>query len=136
MIYLLDTDICSYIMKRFSPSLVERVKDFSVRELKVSAVSVFELEFGILRSDRPDSIRRVVRAFLENVEILPWTPSAAVHSGAIRAELAKSGRPIGAYDLQIAGHARSLGATLVTHNRKEFSRVSGLLWEDWADTAE
>ncbi len=132
MIYLLDTDISSYIMKRYSPSLVERVKGFSVRELKVSVVTVFELEFGILRSDRPDALRRVVRAFLENVEILPWTPDAALHSGAIRAELANRGTPIGAYDLQIAGHARSLGATLVTHNRKEFSRVPGLRWEDWA----
>lgn len=132
MIYLLDTDISSYIMKRFTPALVERVKTFAVRELKVSAVTVFELEFGILRSDRGDSLRRVVQAFLENVEILPWTAGAAVHAGAIRAELADLGKPIGAYDLQIAGHARSLGATLVTHNRKEFSRVSGLRWEDWA----
>lgn len=131
MIYLLDTDISSYIMKRFTPALVERVKTFSVRELKVSAVTVFELEFGILRSDRADSLRLVVQAFLENVEILPWTPAAAIHSGAIRAELADSGKQIGAYDLQIAGHARSLGATLVTHNRKEFSRVPGLRWEDW-----
>ncbi|MEP7012811.1 MAG: type II toxin-antitoxin system VapC family toxin [Acidobacteriota bacterium] len=132
MIYLLDTDISSYIMKRFTPALVERVRRFSVRELKVSAVTVFELEFGILRSDRGDSLRRVVQAFLENVEILPWTPAAAVHSGAIRAELANAGKPIGAYDLQIAGHARSLGATLVTHNQNEFSRIPGLRWEDWA----
>ena len=131
MIYLLDTDISSYIMKRFSPSLVERVKRFSVRELKVSVVSVFELEFGILRSDRPEPLRRVVRAFLENVEILPWTVDAALHAGAIRAELAGQGKPIGAYDLQIAGHARSLGATLVTHNAREFSRVARLRWEDW-----
>lgn len=132
MIYLLDTDISSYIMKRFTPALVERVKSFSVRELKVSVITVFELEFGILRSDRPETLRRVVQAFLENVEILPWTTTAAVHAGAIRAELADNGKPIGAYDLQIAGHARSLGATLVTHNRKEFSRVSDLRWEDWA----
>jgi tRNA(fMet)-specific endonuclease VapC len=69
---------------------------------------------------------------LENVEILPWTTAAAVHSGAILAKLADAGKPIGAYDLQIAGHPRSLAATLVTHNRKEFSRVSDLRWEDWA----
>ncbi len=132
MIYLLDTDVSSYIMKRFSPALVERVKNFSLRELKVSVITVFELEFGILRRDRPEPLRRVVQAFLENVEILPWTTTAAFHAGAIRAELADIGKPIGAYDLQIAGHARSLGATLVTHNRKEFSRVSDLRWEDWA----
>jgi tRNA(fMet)-specific endonuclease VapC len=132
LIFLLDTDICSYIMKRSSPALIERVKGFSARELKVSVVTVFVLEYGILRSDRRDSLRRVVHAFLENVEILPWTTAAAVHAGAIRADLADAGQPIGAYDLQIAGHALSLDATLVTHNRKEFSRVSGLRWEDWA----
>lgn len=135
MTYLLDTDICSYIMKRSSAALVERVKGFAVRELKVSTVTVFELEFGILRSERRDALRRVVHAFLENVEILPWTTRAAVHAGAIRAALAEAGRPIGAYDLQIAGHALSLGATLVTHNHKEFSRVSDLRWEDWSTTS-
>jgi tRNA(fMet)-specific endonuclease VapC len=134
--YCLDTDICSYLMKRTHSALIERVKTFAPRDLKVSVITLFELESGILRSDRRDALRRVVRAFLENVELLAWTDSAAREAGAVRAELAAAGSPIGAYDLQIAGHARSLGATLVTNNLREFSRVSGLRLEDWVGGAD
>jgi tRNA(fMet)-specific endonuclease VapC len=133
--YVLDTDICSYLMKRAHSAMIERVKTFAARELKVSVVTLFELEYGVLRSARRDHLRRVIRAFLENVEILDWTSSAAREAGAVRAELAAAGSPIGAYDLLIAGHARSLDATLVTHNLREFSRVSGLRLEDWAGDA-
>lgn len=131
--YVLDTDICSYLMKRSSPALIERVRAFAPRELKVSAVTLFELEYGILRSERRDHLRRVVRAFLENVEVLSWTPSAAQNAGAVRAELAAAGSPIGSYDLLIAGHVRSLDATLVTNNLREFSRVSRLRLADWVN---
>jgi tRNA(fMet)-specific endonuclease VapC len=134
--YILDTDICSYLMKRSQPALIERVKAFAPRDLKISVITLFELEYGIQRSDRRDVLRRVVRAFLENVELLDWSESAAREAGAVRAELAAAGSPIGAYDLQIAGHARSLDATLVTNNVREFSRVSGLQLEDWMSGAE
>ncbi|HYG63886.1 MAG TPA: type II toxin-antitoxin system VapC family toxin [Thermoanaerobaculia bacterium] len=134
--YVLDTDICSYLMKRLHPALIERVREFAPRELKVSVITLFELEYGILRSERRDPLRRVVRAFLENVEILDWTPSAAREAGAVRSELATAGRPIGAYDLLIAGHVRSLDATLVSHNVREFSRVPGLRLADWTGGAE
>jgi tRNA(fMet)-specific endonuclease VapC len=134
--YILDTDICSYLMKRSQPVLIERVRAFAPRDLKVSVITLFELEYGIQRSDRPDPLRRVVRAFLENVELLDWTESAAREAGAVRAELAAAGSPIGAYDLQIAGHARSLGATLVTNNLREFSRVPGLSLADWVNETD
>lgn len=129
--YVLDTDICSYLMKRSQPALVERVRTFAPRELSISVVTLFELEYGIRRSDRQEHPRRVVRAFAENVEVLEWTGPAAIEAGAVRAELAAAGTPIGAYDVLIAGHVRSLGATLVTNNRDEFSRVRGLRLEDW-----
>jgi tRNA(fMet)-specific endonuclease VapC len=86
--YVLDTDICSYLMKRTHPALIERVNTFASRELKVSVITLFELEYGLLRSD---SLRRVVRAFLENVEVLAWPASAALEAGAVRAELAAQG---------------------------------------------
>lgn len=129
--YVLDTDICSYLMKRSQPALIERVQAFAPRELKISVVTLFELEYGIWRSDRREHLRRVVGAFLENVEVLPWTASAASEAGAIRADLAAAGAPIGAYDLLIAGHVRSLSATLVTNNHREFARVPRLKLEDW-----
>lgn len=130
--YLLDTDVCSYAMKRRHLALVERVRGFDPGELKVSSVTVFELAFGAQRSDRSDEIERVVRAFLSNVEVLPFDAAAAEEAGAVRAELVRRGRPIGAYDLLIAGHARSLGAVLITHNIREFARVEGLVIQDWA----
>jgi len=130
--YVLDTDICSYLMKRSQPALIDWVKAFAARELKLSVVTLFELEYGIRRSDHQDALRRVVQAFLENVEVLAWTDSAACEAGAVRAELAAAGRLIGAYDLLIAGHVRSLDATLVTNNAREFSRVAGLRLADWS----
>lgn len=129
--FLLDTDVCSYVMKRRSPALLDRVRGFDPGELKVSSVTVFELAFGARRSGRYAEIDRIIRAFLANVEALPFDPAAADEAGAIRAELAATGQPIGAYDLLIAGHARSLGAVLVTHNTREFNRVQGLQVEDW-----
>lgn len=129
--YVLDTDVCSYLMKRSQPALIDRVKVFAPRELKISVVTLFELEYGIWRSDRREHLRRVVAAFLENVEVLAWTASAASEAGAIRVDLAAAGAPIGAYDLLIAGHVRSLNATLVTNNHREFARVPRLTLEDW-----
>ena len=132
VIFLLDTDTCSYAMKRSFPGLVAKLSEFAPRELKVSVVTVFELEYGAQRSGRCEQLRRVIGAFLENVEVLQLDQSAACHAGSIRAHLAKSGNLIGAYDLLIAGHARAVEATLVTHNIREFSRVQGLSVEDWA----
>lgn len=128
---VLDTDICSYLMKRSHPALIEKVRAFSPGELKISVVTAFELEFGARRSDRYDSLDRVIQAFLDNVEILPFEPPAAREAAAIRADLAATGRIIGAYDLLIAGHVRSLDATLVTNNVAEFSRVNDLKLENW-----
>lgn len=132
---LLGTDICSYLMKRTHPALIARVKSFAPRELKVSVVTAFELEFGARRSERYDSLIRVIEAFLDNVEILSFEPPAARQAAAIRAELESIGRTIGAYDLLIAGHARSLGATLVTNNVGELSRVADLRLENWTKPA-
>ena len=124
--YILDTDISSYIMKRTDTPLIERVKGFAPGELKVSSVTAFELEYGARRSNRSDSLIRVILAFLDNVEVLPFTLEAAREAGAIRADLSSVGKMIGAYDLLIAGHVRSLGGTLVTNNLDEFSRVERL----------
>lgn len=130
--YLLDTDVCSDVMKRRSRALVERVRGFAPRELKVSVVTVYELEFGARRTERRDEVLAVIHAFLDNVEVLLLNRAAARHAGQIRADLTAAGEIIGAYDLLIAGHALSLGATLVTNNVGEFGRVRGLDLENWA----
>ena len=102
------------------------------RELKVSAVTAFELEFGARRSSRYEEVRRVIDAFFLNVEIVPFDFEASRHAGEIRAELTADGNLIGAYDLLIAGYTRSREATLVTNNVREFSRVPGLSIENWS----
>ena len=81
---------------------------------------------------RPDAVklRRRVSAFLSSVEALPWNRSAAVRYGAVRGELERRGKPLGALDMMIAAHASSIGATLVSHDRA-FSHVEGLVLEDW-----
>jgi tRNA(fMet)-specific endonuclease VapC len=129
--YLLDTNICSYLMKRSFPVLVERVKRFAPGELKVSVITAFELEYGAQRSGRYAALQPIILGFLDNVEILGFDVAAAREAGAVRAELAAVGKPIGAYDTLIAGHARALKAILVTHNVDEFARVAGLKIEDW-----
>ena len=129
--YLLDTDVCVSLMRRDAPALAERVLAFPGGALKTSVVTLFELEFGARRSRDPEHARTVVGAFMENVQVLAFDHAAARHAGEIRAELTAGGKVIGAYDLLIAGHARSAGATLVTGNVREFSRVRGLSVEDW-----
>jgi tRNA(fMet)-specific endonuclease VapC len=131
--YLLDTDICSYVMKRSHPPLIERVRAFAYRELKVSAVTVFELEFGAKRSGRYEALMRVIDAFLDNVEVLPFDRAAATEAGAIRADLHAANATIGAYDLLIAGHARATGSILISNNLREFSRVPDLALENWME---
>ena len=130
-IYLLDTDICSFVMKRRYPALQQRVEAFAAGSLKVSSITRFELEYGVRRKHSSADLERVVAAFLFNVEILAFDGEAARRAGDVRARLDKIGNPIGAYDLLIAGHALSLGATLVTHNLRELERVPELLVEDW-----
>jgi len=130
--YLLDTDTCSYLMRRTHPALIDRVRAFHAGELKVSVVTQYELEYGVRRSDRVEELGLVVAAFLGNVEVLPFDVPAARRAAQVRGGLAASGTMIGSYDLLIAGHALALGATLVTNNTQEFGRVPGLRVENWA----
>ncbi len=130
--FLLDTDICSFAMRRGNRRIVSRIKTCSPAELKVSVVTQFELEYGARRSNRANQLLGVVESFLANVEVLPLDFAAAREAASVRCRLAAAGSPIGHYDLLIAGHALSLDATLVTNNVAEFRRVDGLRVENWA----
>ncbi len=131
MTFVLDTDICSYLLKRSHPKLIERVADVEAGELTISAVTSFELQFGVRRLPQPGRWTHVIEAFLSNLQVLPFDEAAAAAAADIRAELEGDGTPIGAYDLLIAGHVRALGSTLVTNNEREFERVRGLTLENW-----
>ena len=129
--YMLDTDICIYALRHQFPTLQDMFNR-RAEQLAVSPVVLGELYFGVEKSARPDDNLKVLESFAARLEVLPFDAAAAAHSGQIRASLHRAGQPIGPYDLMIAGHARSLGLVLVTHNTREFGRVPGLLVEDWS----
>ena len=131
MNYLLDTNACiSYLNNQRSPVRyqLERLEPTSVF---VCSVVKAELYFGVMNSQHPRENREKLEAFLEQLGSLPFDDAAAVHYGNIRAKLSRAGKLIGPHDLQIAAIALSQGLTLVTHNTGEFSRVEGLVVEDW-----
>jgi tRNA(fMet)-specific endonuclease VapC len=128
--YLLDTNICVYTLKNRPPEVRDAFNRHS-GQLAISSVSLAELLYGAEKSARPEHNLAQVESFAARLEVLPFDARAAGHYGQIRAVLERQGNPIGPYDLMIAGHARSLGLTLVTNNAREFDRVPGLLLEDW-----
>lgn len=128
MRYLIDTDIAIELLRNRDRELAMTVAQHD--EISLSVISVFELQYGAAHSNDPRAQSKV-DALLAVVNVLPFDVDAAVESGRVRAELARNGQQIGPYDRLIAGHARSLGMTLVTRNVREFERVPGLLVEAW-----
>ena len=129
--YLLDTNICIYFLKNKYPALTERLLSCHPSELMISAVTVFELEYGAAKSNWGDKTRNKLAMFLAPFTILPFTADDAIAAGKIRCHLEKCGIPIGPYDVQIAAQAFSRNLTVITHNVSEFSRVPSLKVEDW-----
>ncbi len=129
--YMLDTDTCSYIMKRSSDAVLKRLQKIPVRDVCISVISKSELLYGVEVSPRRPQDEAALSAFLRYVEVLDFPDKASAHYAKIRADLKTTGKMIGANDLFIAAHARSLGLTLVTNNSREFGRVRGLTTENW-----
>jgi len=129
--YMLDTDICSYIMKRSSQELLKRLQQVRVSQVCISVITKSELLFGVEMSPRRQQDEIALKAFLPYVDVLDFPDEAAPHYAIIRAYLKTRGTMIGANDLFIAAHARSLGITLVTNNTQEFSSVPDLVLQNW-----
>jgi tRNA(fMet)-specific endonuclease VapC len=129
--YMLDTDTCSYIMKRSHPLVLKRLQSVAVGDVCMSVVTKAELLYGVEVSPRRAQDAAALAAFLPYVEALDLTDNAAIHYAEIRADLKKRGAMIGANDLFIAAHARAMELTLVTNNVAEFERVHGLSLENW-----
>jgi tRNA(fMet)-specific endonuclease VapC len=129
--YMLDTDTCSYIMKRSSPPVTKRLRSIPVTAVCISVITKSELLYGVEVSPRREQDATALQAFLPHVEVLEFPDNAATDYAHIRGDLKKRGQMIGANDLFIAAHARSLGVTLVTNNVAEFGRVKGLALENW-----
>ena len=128
--YMLDTNICIFTVKNRSQQVREAFNRHH-GQLCISSISLMELIYGAERSAMPERNLSVIEGFSARLEVLNYDQAAATHTGQLRAELARSGTPIGPYDQLIAGHARSQGLILVTNNRREFDRVPGLRVEDW-----
>jgi tRNA(fMet)-specific endonuclease VapC len=129
--YMLDTDTCSYIMKRSNDAVLKRLQQVPVGDVCISVITKSELLFGVELSPRRQQNEVALNAFLRYVEVLDFPDQASLHYAKIRADLKTLGTMIGANDLLIAAHARSLGLMLVTNNTREFGRVRDLAIENW-----
>ncbi len=129
--YLIDTNICIYLITKRSESVRKRIEKEKPYQVAISAISVAELEYGVAKSRHIEQNRTALRNFLSAFEIIPFDDRDAEQFGVVRALLEKRGQPIGAYDLEIASQGLARDMTIVTNNDKEFRRVPGLTVENW-----
>lgn len=135
MTYLLDTNACVALINGTPKEVRRRFRRAVARQatVLVSSVVGFELWYGVAKSQRREANTERLNAFLAGpLEWIDFDEDDAREAGTVRAELERAGKPIGAYDVLIAGQARRRHARLVTSNAREFDRVAGLKWEDWA----
>ena len=131
MKYMLDTNICIYIIKKKPEGLLAKLKAAIDEGVSISAITLAELEHGIAMSAYPEKNADALVQFLSVIEVLPFDAIAAYAYGAVRAGLQRKGTPIGQMDMLIAAHATAAGCIIVTNNTREFNRVDGLVVEDW-----
>ena len=133
MRYMLDTNICIYVIKHKPEKVFQKLQTIHPEDVYISSVTYAELVHGVEKSAAVEKNRLALSILLANMEILDFDVDAADCYGKIRAGLEKNGTPIGPLDMMIAGHAQSLGYTVVTNNVKELSRVAALKIENWAE---
>ena len=128
--FMLDTDMCIYLINERDEALREKF-EMNTGGICISSIAYAELCFGVAHSTQVERNSQELEAFCLDLDILPFDTDAGIHYGEIRHALTLRGRLIGANDLLIAGHARSAGATLVTNNQRDFSKVPNLVTENW-----
>ncbi len=133
MRYLLDTNICIYLIKSRPTEVLTRFRQHSPLDVAISTITLFELQYGIEKSRYRQQSENALAKFLLPLTHIDLDRASAVEAAAIRAQLEKKGMPIGPYDLLIAGLARSREIILVTNNTKEFARIDGLHLENWVE---
>jgi tRNA(fMet)-specific endonuclease VapC len=132
MKYLLDTNICVFIIRKESQLALQRLRQHAVGDVGISTVTLAELRYRADKSQNPTANHAALDGFLASLEIVDFDGQAAARYGKVRADLEKRGFPIRPLDTLIAAHALSLGVTVVTNNTAEFSRVNWLTVEDWS----
>ena len=131
MKYMLDTNICIYIIKQKPKKVLDKFQSLEIGDICISMITFAELEYGVEKSEYTEKNRVALTSFLAPIEILPFNQKAAIKYAEIRATLEKQGSIIGAYDLMIGAHTLAEDLTLVTNNEKEFNRISELSIENW-----
>lgn len=131
MNYMLDTNICIYIIKRKPQAVLERFLRTKISQIGISSITLSELLYGVSKSSRPEQNQFALTQFIAPLEILPYDDQAAQFYGDLRAHLEKKGTPIGSLDMLIAAHALAVPCTLATNNEKEFNRVPNLKVANW-----
>ncbi len=131
--YMLDTNIIAYAINKSFPEVISNLLKHSPDEICISAITMAELEYGIMHSSQPERNRAALMMFLAEISVVSFDSNSAYDYGLIRQDLQNKGQLIGANDMLIAAQARSLGVTLVTHNVRELSRVENLKYEDWCE---
>ena len=129
--YMLDTDMCSYILRERPINVLKHFKKLQMEQICISIVSYAELLYGVERSQSKKINRPIVDDFVRHLSVMSWETEAAEHYAIVRTKLEMNGTPIGAMDMMIAAHAKSLNAVLVSNNQKHFRRVKGLKLENW-----
>ena len=133
MKYMLDSNICIYLIKRKPEVVLSRLRAAASEGVSISAITLAELEHGVAMSAYPEKNADALAQFLTLIEVLPFDAKAAAHYGSIRADLQRKGTLIGQMDLLIAAHARACKLIAVTNNTREFTRVEGLIVDDWTE---
>jgi tRNA(fMet)-specific endonuclease VapC len=128
--YMLDTNICIYVMKNYPPDLREKFNVLA-EQLCISSITLGELHYGAEKSARRADNLVAIEHFVARLDVLAFEAKAAAHYGQLRAELERAGTPCGPHDMQIGGHARSEGLIVVTNNIREFARMPGIRVENW-----
>ena len=131
-LYMLDTDTCSYIIRERPIGVLERFRKLAMEQICISTVTYAELLYGVERSSSKRVNRPIIDDFVRHLNVIEWDNAAAEQYGKIRADLEARGQPVGAMDMMIAAHAKSIKAVLVTNNQKHFTKVKGLKVDNWA----
>ena len=132
MKYMLDTNICIYLIKQKPGKVLRRFKNHSIGDIGISSITLAELRFGVEKSQQIQNNRQALEEFILPLEIADFDEKAAVMYGAVRAALEKTGTPVGSMDMLIGAHALSLDLTLVTNNVREFKQIKNLNVVDWS----
>jgi tRNA(fMet)-specific endonuclease VapC len=130
--YMLDTNICIYVIKNYPPALREKFNSLA-EQLCISSITLAELHYGAEKSARRLENLEAIAQFSARLEVLPFPEKAAAHFGQIRADVERLGKPVGPLDMLIGAHARAEGLIVVTNNAREFRRLPGVRVENWVD---